>query len=332
MMKPPDIFRSILGLAVVAAGLLLIFHIRHGYSPGITEHLLYIWPAVLVGLLALSFWVARFSHKQEELARALEASEETFRNLAENAQDVIARFELVPKFNCAYINSAVRTITGYSPQDFYADPELATKIVHPEDRALWNVLIQGELKLDKPQSLRWIGKDDQVIWVEQRLVGVHDEAGKLTAFEAIFRDITDTKQTAEKALSFSKEQYRSLFEETSDVVFISTPEGKFLDINPAGISLFGYSSKEELLQANIAQDIYADPGQREFYKSTLAKNKYVKDFELTLRRKDGQKVSVSETTTAVTDDHGNVIAYRGIMREIPEKQGVKEDLSRIQKT
>ena len=331
-MKPPDIFKYILGLAAVVAGLIFLFHILHGYSPGITEHLLYVWPVVLVGLLLLNVWVAKFYRKQVHLARALEASEEHFRNLAENAQDIIARFELAPHFQCAYINSAVKTISGYSPEEFYADPELASKIVHPEDKALWGLLIKGELELEKPQSLRWICKDSRIIWVEQRMVRICDEAGKLTAFEAVFRDITDTKEATEKALLFSKEQYRSLFEEIKDAVFISTPEGKFLDINPAGIALFGYSSKEELLKADISQDIYADPEQREIYKSTLAKNKFVKDFELILRRKDGQRVIVLETTTAVTDDHENILAYRGIMREITEKQGVKEELSKIQKT
>jgi PAS domain S-box-containing protein len=331
-MKPPDIFKYILGIAAVAAGLILFSHVLYGYSPGITEHLLYVWPVVLAGLLLLNVWVARFYRKQKQLARALEASEEHFRNLAENAQDIIVRFELAPQFQCAYINSAVKTISGYSPEEFYADPELASKIVHPDDKALWGLLIKGELELEKPQSLRWICKDTRIIWIEQRMVRICDEAGKLTAFEGVFLDITESKQATEKALMFSKEQYRSLFEESKDAVFISTPEGKFLDINPAGVALFGYSSKEELLKADISQDIYADPEQREVYKSTLAKNKYVKDFELILRRKDGQKVIVLETTTAVTDDHGTVMAYRGIMREITGKQRVEEELSQIQKT
>jgi PAS domain S-box-containing protein len=331
MMKPPVIFKYILGIAAVAAGLILFSHVLYGYSSGITEHLLYVWPAVLVGLLLLNVWVAKFYQKQVHLSQALQASEECFRNMAENAKDIIARFELAPQFYCAYINSAVKTVSGYSPEEFYSDPELASKIVHPEDKALWGLLIKGELELGKPHSLRWICKDTSIIWVEQRMVRVCDDAGKLTAFEAMFRDITETKQAAEKALLFSKEQYRSLFEETKDVVFISTPEGKFLDINPAGIALFGYASKEELLLANIAQDIYADPEQREVYKSTLAKNKFVKDFELILRKKDGQKVIVLETTTAVTDGHGNILAYRGIMRDISEKQRVEVELSQIQK-
>jgi len=331
-MRPPDIFKYILGIAAVAAGLIFFFHILHGYSPGITEHLLYVWPVVLVGLLLLNAWVAKFYRKQEQLAQALEASEEHFRQMAENAQDIIARFELIPQFNCAYINSAVKTITGYSPEEFYDDPELASKIVHPEDRAVWGLLIKGELELPKPQSLRWICKDTRIIWVEQRMVRVNDDAGKLTAFEAIFRDITETKQATDKTLSFTKELYRSLFEETRDAVFISTPDGKFFDINPAGVALFGYSSKDELMQADIARDLYADSKQREDYKKTLAENKYVKDFELILKRKDGQKVIVLETTTAVLDEHGNIIAYRGFMRDISEKQRVEEEVSQIQKT
>lgn len=137
------------------------------------------------------------------------------------------------------------------------------------------------------------------------------------------------RKRAEEALRKSEEKYRSLFEESKDVVFISTPEGKFLDINLAGVQLFGYSSKEELLQIDVVQDLYVNPIDRQKYQHILEKQGYVKDFELVLKRKDGQQVIVVETANAVRDDKGNIVAYRGILRDVTAWKKADERLRHI---
>lgn len=146
----------------------------------------------------------------------------------------------------------------------------------------------------------------------------------------IVRDITERK-IAEKALQKSEQNYRSLFEESKDVVYISTPEGKFLDINPAGVKLFGYSSKEEILQIDITRDLYENPGDREIFQQTLAKHGYTKDYEVVFTRKDGEQLIVLLTATAVHGENGNTIAYRGIMKDITERKRLEQQLLQAQK-
>jgi PAS domain S-box-containing protein len=122
-----------------------------------------------------------------------------------------------------------------------------------------------------------------------------------------------------------------LFEESKDVVFISTPEGKFLDINPAGVDLFGYCSKEELLKVSIAKDVYFSPENREIYQRRLEQNGFVKDYEIDMKRKDGEKLVVLVTSTAVRDEKGAVVAYRGMIRDVTEHKKLEQQLLHAQK-
>jgi PAS domain-containing protein len=68
------------------------------------------------------------------LIQKLRDAEQRYRRLADNAQDVVFRYELVPKPRFTYINSAVTAISGYSPEEHYADPDLIAQMIHPDDR------------------------------------------------------------------------------------------------------------------------------------------------------------------------------------------------------
>lgn len=136
---------------------------------------------------------------------------------------------------------------------------------------------------------------------------------------------------AEDALRRSEEKFRLLFEESKDVFFISSPDGKFTDINPAGVALFGYSSKEEMMAIHIDNDLFNDPANRRNYQRLMKEQGYVKDFELQLRRKDGVLLTVLETATAVQDANGNLVAYRGIMRDVTQLKYLQQQILQWQK-
>ena len=134
------------------------------------------------------------------------------------------------------------------------------------------------------------------------------------------------KDRAEQKLHESEQKYRSLFEESKDVVFISTPDGKFVDINPAGVELFGYSSKEEILKIDLARELYVQPKDRSSFEQELDRQGFVRDIELELRRKDGQKLVIQETVNVMRDDRGNIVAYRGIMRDVTKRKRADREL------
>jgi PAS domain S-box-containing protein/diguanylate cyclase (GGDEF)-like protein len=123
---------------------------------------------------------------------ALRESEERFRRLAENAEDIIYRYRLVPEPGFEYVSPAATNLIGYAPEEHYADPELGAKIVHPDDAAVY----QRWLEDPAPGRLvlRWIHKDGSVVWSEQRNVPIYDAQHTLVAIEGIARDITEQKR------------------------------------------------------------------------------------------------------------------------------------------
>jgi PAS domain S-box-containing protein len=166
--------------------------------------------------------------------------------------------------------------------------------------------------------------DGLEIRVQERTEDLRRANGALRA------EILERKR-AETALRQSEEKYRTLFEGSKDVIFISTPEGKFLDINPAGVELFGYPSKGELMRIDITRDLFCNPADRAKYCQALADQGFVKDFELILRRKDGEKVTVLESTNVVRNEEGRPIAFRGIIRDITGQKQLEQQLIQSQK-
>lgn len=112
------------------------------------------------------------------------------RELAERAADIIYRYRLAPTPGFEYVSAAATRITGYSPEEHYADPELGFKLVHPDDRALLAELTRAGPS-DAPVILRWQRKDGTTIWTEQRNTPVYDDRGRMVAIEGIARAIAD---------------------------------------------------------------------------------------------------------------------------------------------
>jgi len=136
----------------------------------------------------------------QRIERALRESEARFRRLADNAHDYIYRYELQPYGHFSYCSPAVTRMFGYTPEEFYADPELPLKIVAPEDRdqSAW---LQTGQHVAEQATLRVRRKDGRLVWAEFRRVPIYDEQGTLLAVEAIVRDVTE-RQRAEEGQRF----------------------------------------------------------------------------------------------------------------------------------
>jgi two-component system, sporulation sensor kinase C len=184
-------------------------------------------------------------------APALRDSEDRFHLLAEHAQDVIYRYRIAPSRGFEYVNPAITSLTGYTPEEHYADPDLGFKLVHPEDREA----LEAQLQPDSAGGLltvRWIRKDGQVVWTEQHNVPIYDAEGNLAAIEGIARDVTDRKRSEAVLTSLQDEFISSISHDLrTPLAAIKASVGVVLANEPTGIS-------EPLHRMLVAIDSAAD--------------------------------------------------------------------------
>jgi hypothetical protein len=121
---------------------------------------------------------------------------------------MVYRFRLRPTRSTEYVGGAVQEITGHSAGEFYRDPGLALKAVHPEDAHLLGI-DEGAAIVTTPVTIRWLHADGRIVFAEHRLVPIVGASGKTVAVEGIARDITSRIETQQK-LKSSQEQMRRL--------------------------------------------------------------------------------------------------------------------------
>ncbi|MCB0167917.1 MAG: PAS domain S-box protein, partial [Anaerolineae bacterium] len=119
-------------------------------------------------------------------------------------------------------------------------------------------------------------------------------------------------------------QYRILFETSANPIFIAAPTGQMVELNPAWLSLFGYS-REAALQKTIA-DLFVEPDEYDRFWQKLNGNGSVKNFEGKFITGDGRELECMLTTAARRDDQGQIAGYQGILRDITDDKRAERQL------
>jgi PAS domain S-box-containing protein len=136
----------------------------------------------------------------------------------------------------------------------------------------------------------------------------------------VLKDITDRREAERK--------YRELFDSIQEGLFFATPDGRFLDVNDAMVRMLGYASREELLRADVGPHLYPAPDVRERFLEALAERGVLRNYEETLRRKDGTLLHTLQNITAVRDARGRIAQIRGLMLDVTEQKTFQSQLQR----
>ncbi len=136
----------------------------------------------------------------------------------------------------------------------------------------------------------------------------------------VLKDITDRREAERK--------YRELFDSIQEGLFFATPDGRFLDVNDAMVRMLGYASREELLRADVGPHLYPAPDVRERFLQALAERGVLRNYEETLRRKDGTLLHTLQNITAVRDPRGRIAQIRGLMLDVTEQKTFQSQLQR----
>ncbi len=187
-----------------------------------------------------------------------------------------------------------------------------------------------------PQTLKegWRGriwnkrKNGADFLIELYSTIVYDEKENPLALVGVARDLTEQIEAEEK-LDEAYGKYRHLFQEIKTAIYESTPDGRLLELNPAGMELLGIESPEQLASINIGDAFYMNKADRETINNEVEKNGFVKDYELNLKTLNNVVITVRETSTAIKDKSGKIIAYRGILRDITEAKKNEDKLKQL---
>ncbi|MDY6807028.1 MAG: PAS domain S-box protein [Cyanobacteriota bacterium] len=143
----------------------------------------------------------------------------------------------------------------------------------------------------------------------------------------VARNVTERKRVLD-ALQRAEEKYRSIFENTAEGIFQTTPDGHFLSANPALVQMCGYSDAEELIakMTDIAKQLYVKPNRRAEFIAALEEYGSISDFESHVYRADGNVIWISENARVVRDRKDRVLYYEGTVQDITHRKLVEEAL------
>jgi two-component system, cell cycle sensor histidine kinase and response regulator CckA len=250
--------------------------------------------------------------------------DEFFRRLAENASDVVFRYQTRPVSRIGYISPAAVRMVGYSPEEFYSDPVLGFQLVDPEDLRRLKAL-GAEGKLSEPQTVRLAHRDGHSVWVELRSTLVFDAAGRLVAVEGIARDVTE-QRLAQEALRASERRYRELADSLPETVFEMDLTGRFTFVNETGCRQFGVTQDDvargisvfEYIAPEVHERVRNDV-RRKLAGAIMGPSEYV------AVRKDGSSFPCAVSSARIARE-GSPVGLRGFLMDITERKRAEETL------
>jgi PAS domain S-box-containing protein len=126
----------------------------------------------------------------------------------------------------------------------------------------------------------------------------------------------------------AEEKYQAIFENSIEGIFQSTPDGRYLSVNPAMARIYGYESPEEMLESitDISSQVYVESETRGQFIELLQTNDNVENFEMKNFRRDGSVIWTSTSARVVRDEFGNIQYYEGILQDITRRKQVEEKL------
>jgi len=267
--------------------------------------------------------------KRKKAEAELRESEERYRIAIEHSNDGVA---IISGQRGVYVNQRFLDILGYErPEQILKGPHLLG--VHPDDREMVADYLRRRQRGDAAPvryEFKGIRKDGTKLDLEASVTPI-TYRGKPASL-AYLRDITERK-LAEAELRRSEEKYRKIFENAMEGIFQTTPEGRFLSVNPAMARMFGYESTEEIVEkvTDIGSQLYVNPEDRVRVLKLLEQENTLRNVELEFLHKEGFRIWVSLNYSAIQDANGNALYYEGTCINISKRKLAEEALKKREK-
>ncbi|MGE5707552.1 MAG: PAS domain S-box protein [Bacteroidota bacterium] len=233
-------------------------------------------------------------------------------------------------------NPRYYTMLGYEPYEFPQRYETFPKLLHPDDLERFEGAVKTSLESGKAYAIqvRARAKSGEWRWLLVRGKAMEwDAEGRPVRMLGTNTDITLWKR-AEEALKESEERYRTIFSNALLGWYRTTPQGTYLEVNPAFARMAGYESPEEMmaLVTDIGKQIYVHPEDRERFVDSMEKRGVVENFEIECYRKDGSTRWMLFNAKAFRNAAGQIAFYEGSAMDVTERKQAVEALKNLNET
>lgn len=263
------------------------------------------------------------SDMQSQAPAASRASAAFYETLVESLREGVA---IVRDDTIVFANTALAGLTGRPQKTLFG--ACFYDLFAPADRAALGRFVAALKQGAKhdPHACRIVSAGNSLVPVHLNLSLSQPPDGEKSVIVS-FRDISGQSR-AEEALRGAERQFRSIFENAVEGIYQSTPDGTYLNVNPALATIYGFASTDDL-RANltdIAHQLYVNPADRDRFRSLLARDKIVRDFEAEVYHQNGSAIWITENARVVENEFGQTLYYEGTVEDITARKAAEEQM------
>jgi two-component system NtrC family sensor kinase len=192
---------------------------------------------------------------------------------------------------------------------------------------------------------RVVMKDGRTAQMLVKATPVMTEGGKIAYVLETATDITEKRRLQKELnrvsdnvkgtvnarlrdLEKSEERYRTIFERSLDAIMHTDPMGRIMEINPAGLHILGFRSKDELFSLGPAMDLFENREDLYRMQKILFRKGFVNEFETRLRGKGGRSFDAVIASSVIFDIIGQISGHVMIIRDVTERKNAQEQVKR----
>lgn len=265
--------------------------------------------------------------ERKQAEEALQRAEAQFHNLVEQVPAIVYEAETGERGRWLFVSPKIEEILGFTPEEWINDPGLWVSRIHPLDMEWVLSYENAPIAAGEKGSAeyRFIARDGRSVWVRDSAAAFPSAAGGGVVWRGIMTDITERKY-AEEALRHAEARYREIYENVLDVIYETDLPGRITAVSPSVIKQGGYQPDE--LIGKAARKFYADPADYLRLSSALLETGEINDFEVRLKRKNGEQAYASATIHLRRGENGEVLGTRGVLRDINARKRTSLALQR----
>jgi signal transduction histidine kinase len=208
--------------------------------------------------------------------------------LSEYSHDVVFWLHCLPELGYDYVSPSATRVTGYTPEEYFADPLLPQKCILPEDLHLFGDPIPaGTPPLSKPLVLRWRRKDGRIVWTEQFITINRNKRGEAETCLIIVRDITEQKE-AEAKIQAQTQLIESILAAMPEGVLVVDSDDRVILANES-VHRILHSTRRSLVNKPVTKIVPTDQ-LLDLYRSIKLGQKETGTLEFRYQVQDSEKI------------------------------------------